>query len=315
LSAYSATSDVADAGPAVPRSQAILALAAFSGAALVLWVTGIGSTANQWFVIVLAPALVLRRTRAFLRDFVPFLVLVLVYEWARTEAHRLHPSAFYAPQIDADRFLGFGNVPTVWLQQHLWHGDLDRLDRFLIFIHGLNLAGPIIVLFLVWLGSRRDYLRSAGAFLGAAFASCVGFLLFPAAPPWLAAQQGLLDVTRIRELADPATTSGLARELFDDNPVAAIPSLHAGWSLIVVLVAWRYLPRPAAWVALFYAALMHFAVVYLGEHYVIDLVLGDAVAVGAWVASGRVAAAREAGQPVRAPVLTAPQPEASPSRT
>ena len=292
-------------------------MAAFAGAAIVLEITGIASSANQWFVIVLAPALVLRRARAFVRDFLPFLLLVLLYEWTRTEAHRLHPSAFYTPQIDADRFLGFGNVPTVWLQQHLWHGDLDRLDRFLIFVHGLNLAGPIVVLFLVWLGSRRDYLRSAGAFLGAAFASCVGFLLFPAAPPWLAAQQGLLDVTRIRELADPATTSGLARELFDDNPVAAIPSLHAGWSLIVVLVAFRYLPRPAGWVAACYAILVHFAVVYLGEHYVIDLILGDAVAVGAWVVSGRVAAAYEAGEPVGvpAPVLSGPQPEASASRT
>ncbi len=145
----------------------------------------------------------------------------------------------------------------------------------------------------------------------------MGFLLFPAAPPWLAAQQGLLDVTRIRELADPATTSGLARELFDDNPVAAIPSLHAGWSLIVVLVAFRYLPRPAGWVAAGYAILVHFAVVYLGEHYVIDLILGDAVAVGAWVVSGRVAAAYEAGEPVGvpAPVLSGPQPEASASRT
>ncbi len=75
--------------------------------------------------------------------------------------------------------------------------------------------------------------------------------------------------------------------LFDDNPVAAVPSLHGAWSTLVALIIWRW--RPRLWpIGVAYALVQQFAVVYLGEHYVADLLVGDALALGMWWLSGRL---------------------------
>jgi membrane-associated phospholipid phosphatase len=113
------------------------------------------------------------------------------------------------------------------------------------------------------------------------------FLVFPAAPPWLAVRVGLLHgVVRIRALDEAQGAHGTLQHLFDDNPVAAVPSLHAAYSLLVVLIVWRMWPRLTP-LAVAYAAAMHLAVVYLGEHYVSDLIAGDVLALVAWWAVGR----------------------------
>ena len=142
------------------------------------------------------------------------------------------------------------------------------------------------------LDSRREYLRAAAAVLGSAFAAAIGFAIYPAAPPWLAGCRGLIGpLERIREhghqcpaaLKDPS----LVTRLFDDNPVAAIPSLHGAWSTLAALIIWRW--RPRLWpIGAAYALVQQFAVVYLGEHYVVDLIVGDALALGMWWLSGRL---------------------------
>jgi membrane-associated phospholipid phosphatase len=115
----------------------------------------------------------------------------------------------------------------------------------------------------------------------------VGFLVFPAAPPWLAVRAGLLHgVVRIRALDHPQEVTGTLQKLFDDNPVAAVPSLHAAYSLLVVLLVRRIWPRLAP-LAIAYAVAMQFSVVYLGEHYVADLIAGDVLAASVWYAVAR----------------------------
>jgi membrane-associated phospholipid phosphatase len=62
------------------------------------------------------------------------------------------------------------------------------------------------------------------------------------------------------------------------NPVAAIPSLHAAIPMMLVLFFW---PRVRWWVRavlLAYALSMALTLVYSGEHYVIDVLLGWAYA-------------------------------------
>ena len=269
-------------------------------AAALLGLQGSYPSEHRWFVVLAAPALVLRRFRSYLRDFVPLALLVLAYEWLRTGAHRLDPSPYYRPQIDADTVLGLGRVPSVWLQQQLYGGRPGALDRTLSVVHSLHFAVPMTLLFAVWLVSRPEYVRAAAAFVTTAYLALIGFVLFPAAPPWLAASHGLIGpLTRIRAIVVPsagALPQSLTRRLFDDNPVAAIPSLHGAWSLLVVLVVWRVWPR-ARWLALCYAIVQQFAVVYLGEHYVIDVLLGDVLALGVWWAVGRVLGARAPGAP------------------
>jgi membrane-associated phospholipid phosphatase len=63
------------------------------------------------------------------------------------------------------------------------------------------------------------------------------------------------------------------------NNVAAMPSLHAGYALLVTLYLWRLVPRWARPVLALYPAAMAFALVYSGEHYVVDCIAG-------WVYAG-----------------------------
>ena len=98
---------------------------------------------------------------------------------------------------------------------------------------------------------------------------------------------GLLHgVVRIRSLDGAHEAQGTLQKLFDDNPVAAVPSLHAAYSLLVVLIVRRIWPRLTP-LAVVYAIAMQFCVVYLGEHYVADLIVGDALALAVWWAVGR----------------------------
>jgi membrane-associated phospholipid phosphatase len=74
------------------------------------------------------------------------------------------------------------------------------------------------------------------------------------------------------------------------NPVAAVPSLHAAYTLLVTLFLWRVVARWARPLLALYPLAMAFALVYTAEHYLFDVLLGWAYTlVAVWVVS-RVAA-------------------------
>jgi membrane-associated phospholipid phosphatase len=79
------------------------------------------------------------------------------------------------------------------------------------------------------------------------------------------------------------------------NPVAAMPSLHMALTAVVALAAWR-VHRVAGIVASAYAVSMGFALVYLGEHYAVDVLAGTVVAGAGSLLAARVLAKRPAEQ-------------------
>ena len=66
------------------------------------------------------------------------------------------------------------------------------------------------------------------------------------------------------------------------NAVAAMPSLHAGLSLLAALWFTRNAQRWIRVASLLYPLAMTIALVYFGEHYVIDCIFGFAVVLTAW---------------------------------
>ena len=58
------------------------------------------------------------------------------------------------------------------------------------------------------------------------------------------------------------------------NPVAALPSLHAAFSLLVVVFFFPMMPKWLRIVSLALPLSMAFTLVYFGEHYVADILLG-----------------------------------------
>jgi membrane-associated phospholipid phosphatase len=167
----------------------------------------------------------------------------------------------------------------------------------LLEITRLHFVVPPFVAFALWLHRRALFYRFAATMLTLSFAGALTFYLFPAAPPWAASQAGFLGpVTKLTD-AHPAASGVPVQShgslsvagLIDPNPYAAIPSLHAGYALLVCLFVatlawrtpWRRIVVPLAAV---YPLLQGFAVVYTGNHYVVDLLIGFAYATAAFLA-------------------------------
>jgi membrane-associated phospholipid phosphatase len=85
----------------------------------------------------------------------------------------------------------------------------------------------------------------------------------------------------------------VAKELLNEGQatvdlVAAIPSLHGGVTLLLVLFLWPRVRRRWRPLLAIYPVLMAFSLVYTGEHYVVDVLVGWVLAVGVTVAAGRI---------------------------
>jgi hypothetical protein len=251
-------------------------------------VKGVFLSADRYFLILLVPAIALGVGRAYVRDFLPFIALVLVYEEARGLAHTLHPHPFYEPMLTLDRWIGLGEIPTVRLQGWLWHGHLEWYDHALSLLDRLHFIVPPTLLLLIWLERREVFYRCAITLLTVSFAGALTFLIFPAAPPWLASKHGLVPhVYRIGYIeggdSPVATSKSWIEAHLLGNPVAAVPSLHAAYATLVVLFVYAWRGRRWALCAAPYAIAMWFTVVYLGDHYVADIIVGLAYAIAGWI--------------------------------
>jgi membrane-associated phospholipid phosphatase len=138
---------------------------------------------------------------------------------------------------------------------------------------------------------REHYPRSAVLMAACFDLGCVVYWLVPTAPPWWAGAQGRMPrVRRIMEEAGQRVWGRLWGPLYHSlqgNPFAAMPSLHFGTSVMAARILSQVGPRQAAlgWA---YALTLGFGLVYLGEHYVVDLLAGFALAEGIWRAAPRV---------------------------
>jgi membrane-associated phospholipid phosphatase len=108
----------------------------------------------------------------------------------------------------------------------------------------------------------------------------VTYVLFPAAPPWYAARDGVIGPA-IRASARGwiwlhVNHAGnlLSEGQLAANPVAAMPSLHTGFATLIALFLAQRVHSRWRWLFVLYPIAMGCALVYLGEHYVVDVVAG-----------------------------------------
>jgi membrane-associated phospholipid phosphatase len=140
---------------------------------------------------------------------------------------------------------------------------------------------------LVWKTRESQYWRVVSTYLVVAFGAFVTFFLLPSAPPWLASQNHYIQpITRISS----DVWAGLGLEDFPSvynhitpNPVAAIPSLHAAWAVLLLIFVYKLYGRRWAVLAAAYPLLIFFGTIYEGEHYAFDVIAGIAYAVAGYV--------------------------------
>ena len=199
----------------------------------------------------------------------------------------------------------FGVVPSVWLQQWLLAGSPQWYDAVAALVYATHFVSIPLVTGLVWFRMRDRFTSWLAAVVTFTVVGVAGYIAYPAAPPWLASQQDRIGtVDRISrfgwhylDLEPIARLSALGQG--ESNPVAAMPSLHAGAALLVALFLWSSVGNRWRAALLVYAVLMGLTLVYTGEHYVVDVVAGwltagVAVTVGARSSRRRPRSARPA---------------------
>ncbi|HEY5487411.1 MAG TPA: phosphatase PAP2 family protein [Candidatus Limnocylindrales bacterium] len=276
-----------------------LLLAAVAAYAVILSILmiakGISVTPDLVVVAFGLAALLLGRGRLFLRDWIPFIALFFAYELMRGYADKFGQAIHVTDVISIERIIGLGGLPTTWLQGLLHAGPAtspDNLATLSVVFYFLHFPLPLAIGFLLWIHQRRVYYDYVGALIVLSMAAFVTFLFLPVAPPWWAAQHGF--VTGILHLRDTgfqglSQTFGFGNYFYSysvysisSNDVAAFPSLHAAYPFLAFLFARRAFGR-TGWLMLAYTACVWFAIVYLGEHWVVDIVGGVVYAMAAYL--------------------------------
>jgi len=266
-------------------------------------------------VIAIAGIVLSGRLGLFTRDWAPVGAMMAVYGVAFAAAASLHMPTWYTPQIAADKVLGLGHVPSVWLQQHLGASHNGALAVWTACAYASHYYFPIMLGLYVWWRHRDNgFFDLIYGYLAALMIATVVFVLAPTAPPWLAADRGLLphlhDVVKTGLLDMHLNT--LADHKGDPHLYltrAAFPSVHAAWPTVILLVVLRHrLPRWVVACVLVQLASVWFAIVYGGEHYVSDVLAGALVAVAAVALVSRYRE-RLAEAIVSAPVAPEQEPE------
>ncbi|MEX2081559.1 MAG: phosphatase PAP2 family protein [Dehalococcoidia bacterium] len=189
--------------------------------------------------------------------------------------------------IDLDSLLFLGKDPVVALQREFFHPrDIDWFDWLAVGTHWSFFVAPHALALGIFLSRRELFPRYAALVVFLMYASLLLFFVLPTSPPWLAATQGDLPyVFRVMDWTansvNEDTYEAFYASLGEPNSVAAMPSLHVGLTFAMFLWAFSH-ARRLAWVLLAYSLAMAFALVYLAEHYVVDLLAGAGLAVLCW---------------------------------
>ena len=239
-------------------------------------------TPDRIFVILLFGAIIVGRGKTFLRDWIPFVALLIGYEMVRGFADTAGFKVHVEELVNAER-ANFCFLPGVELQKHFFNPNkLAPWDVGAVLIDFLHFLLPLMVAFFFWIKDRGAYWKFVIALLGLSFAGFITYLLYPAAPPWYADQRaGLIEIHKVVDyvVKDIGWGWDFSRIYNNLNPnqVAAMPSLHSAYPWLAFL-ALRNFSKKVGYYFLPYPILVWASVVYLGEHYVIDVIAGIAYA-------------------------------------
>jgi len=195
-----------------------------------------------------------------------------------------------------DRALGLGELPSIRLQR--WFavpGRIRRRDQVLVWSHWLWFLFPHGTVAYMLLRHPERFPRTAALTYSVFDLGLIGYWGVPTAPPWYASLHG-----RLGEDGDIAVRRMMVEHgeafwkdgweplysVLGGNPLAAMPSLHFATSLMAAHLLTEAGPVEGV-IGWTYALTLGFALVYLGEHYLVDLLAGAALTEGVRAAAPR----------------------------
>ncbi len=208
------------------------------------------------------------------------------YEMPHDDAEALRRRVRIDYPVRVDRALGLGTPPTLRLQRLLSEpGSLRRVEKLLVWTHWIWFLVPHATSAYILIRHRDRFGRAAALTYAVFDLGVVVYWVLPTAPPWYAAEQGRLQDdrhARVRRMMPEYGEQfwkhrwGPLYSLLGGNPLAAMPSLHFATSVNAahLLEEVGTFEGVVGWT---YALTLGLALVYLGEHYVVDLLAGLAL--------------------------------------
>jgi len=226
------------------------------------------------------------RLTVFLQDWFLFIGFIYLFDSLRGSIFiltcQLDLPVYTLYVIKAEKFL-FGAIPSVVLQDWFLKTpdsmQFSWFEKFITVAHGSHFVAFLIVGLFIWLYKTNCFRFFKVSFYLVIFLGLLGYFAIPTVPPWMASNIFFLLPRLVRfnaviyNMAIPDITSG-----FDTNPIAAMPSLHAAFPILLGLILWRIF-RWRAFPFYLYVFLMLFAITYTGDHYVADVLAGGILAV------------------------------------
>jgi membrane-associated phospholipid phosphatase len=235
-------------------------------------------------------------------DWLPFEAVLLAYDYSRGYASPYSAAQVHAKTypiadvtnslglplhvrfpIQFDRWMGGGTMPTTWVQEHLhpgtsipWYGVLVALvycSHFLVM--------PTVAVIL-WIRNRPRFLIWMRMVIVLAVAGVATYFVYPMAPPWLADAGGVFPGPAVGRYSSEGfdliglhMVGGLVSQgQYLVNPVAAMPSLHTAYATLAAGFFWWGKSWWEKTLLACYPLAMGFTLVYGGEHYVVDEIVG-----------------------------------------
>jgi|GEM_PF-346007 len=266
-----------------------------------------------------------RRWATLALDATLYALMWFCYEMTRGAADRIGFPYQGRVVRDIDRVLFLGTDPNVWVQERFYGSDVRWYDNVASSVYYTHFVVPVVALAALWAVSRVQWVRFMRRFATVLAVSCAMFVVVPTVPPWLASSRRYgydllppLERHTARgfyDLGFAGFVRGWQRALDWGNPVAAMPSLHAGFALFVPAFFLPWLrPRWSKALVLVFPVLMLASLVYFAEHWVVDGIVAFAVVGASFALWNRIEGrqrARRAGRARRA--LGVPGPRAAPA--
>jgi membrane-associated phospholipid phosphatase len=223
-----------------------------------------------------------KRSKRFVKDWIPFVTLFISYQAMYGLVGAVAGIVHVSEPITAELQL-FGSIPTVMLQ-HLYR--MPFLDYMGAFFYSIHFFAPTVFAFLLWKTAPKYYYKYAAGLAVLTYSALITFLVFPVAPPWY----GVNSVTRILFDVDNSLGAPVYRTIYDfiePNQFAAFPSMHSALPWFISLFAlkigkWKALP------ILIFPFGVWFSAVYLGEHYIVDVLGGIVYATVAFMVAEKL---------------------------
>lgn len=231
--------------------------------------------------IFLIAALLSRQFKRFLIDWSVFLALMIFLDTLRGIIYALikylNLPTYEHYVIAMEKFITFGHIAPHYLQTH-WHLTAhSALSQFFAVLYGVHFIFFLLFGLLIWYYRRDCFWYFKTSFILITVITLIVYIAVPTVPPWMASAQG--DIPLVQPLVENIYNiiAPLLFNVFNTDPIAAMPSLHAGFAAMNAIIA-VHLFRWKGSIVVVYAILVDIACMALGAHYLTDILMGTLTA-------------------------------------